>query len=100
MRAITKPECLMSKSLFYKSFPGRNIIRKIASWFSSYMETFSKKLMDHFENEYEVQFRSGKITEVGELTLINFLPIEKFHPLVSLLSSRALCFNAASARKV
>ena len=69
MRAITKPECLMSKSLFYKSFPGRNIIRKIASWFSSYMETFSKKLMGHFENEYEVQIRNGKITETGERTL-------------------------------
>ena len=69
MRAITKPECLESTSIFYKSFPRRIILKKMAIWFGSYMETFYRTLLDHFENEYEVQIRNGKITDSGEKIL-------------------------------
>ena len=65
MMAITKPECLESTSIFYKSFPQRIILKKMAIWFGSYMETFYRTLLDHFENEYEVQIQNGKVTDSG-----------------------------------
>ena len=33
------------------------------------MKIFSKTLLDHFENEYEVQIRAGQITGEGQKTL-------------------------------
>lgn len=69
MSEIKLPECLQKRSMFYKSFPYRFILKRVQVWFTAFMKIFSKTLLDHFENEYEVQIRSVQITGEGQKTL-------------------------------
>ena len=69
-RIQTMPQCLTRNGLFYKSFPHRFILKRIKVDFAAYFKKFSRTLMAHMENEYEVQIRDGVVTEAGEQNLL------------------------------
>ena len=68
-RILAMPQCLSKNGLFYKSFPCRFILKRIKLDFAVYFKKFSKTLVEHFENEFEVQIRGGIITDDGEKIL-------------------------------
>ena len=55
--------------MFFKRFPRKAALNRIKKDSCSYLSKFSARLEVHFETEFEVQIREGKITVEGEETL-------------------------------
>ena len=63
------PRCLSSRSLFYRSFPRKHILKKLKADTSDYFENFSKVLKMHLTSEFEVTLQGGEISKLGRETL-------------------------------
>ena len=63
------PECLLRRSLFFRSFPVKPVLKKIKMSYTRYFEEFTSVLYRHLETEYEVNIRNNEITDEGIITL-------------------------------